>query len=100
MSRCSGLMAGIGAITIAQDEIERFVQKMGERSRETAEDSRKPVVEVKAKGKQGVKKVSQKLDRQMDNALTRLNIPTKSDVDTLNVKIADLSKKLDELDLE
>jgi polyhydroxyalkanoate synthesis regulator phasin len=38
-----------------------------------------------------------KLDQQVERVVDRLNIPTKSDVDALSSRIADLSRKIDEL---
>lgn len=37
------------------------------------------------------------LDERIEGILTRLNVPTKSDIDTLSKKISDLSAKVDAL---
>ena len=37
------------------------------------------------------------MDRRIEGLLTRMNIPTKSEIETLSEKISVLSRKVDEL---
>ena len=92
------LLASIGAVALAADEIEDFVNKLVERGEIAEKDGRKLVKDVFERRKEmEMRPIEQKLDRQMDRFLTRLNIPTKDDVESLSARIADLSKKIDEL---
>jgi poly(hydroxyalkanoate) granule-associated protein len=92
------LLASIGAVALAADEIEDFVNKLVERGEIAEKDGRKLVKDVLERRKEmEMRPIVQKLDRQMDRFLTRLNIPTRDDVESLNARIADLSKKIDEL---
>lgn len=92
------LLASIGAVALAADEIEDFVNKLVERGEIAEKDGRKLVKDVLERRKEmEMRPIEQKLDRQMDRFLTRLNIPTRDDVESLSARIADLSKKLDEL---
>jgi poly(hydroxyalkanoate) granule-associated protein len=92
------LLASIGAVALAADEIEDFVNKLVERGEIAQKDGRKLVKDVLERRKEmEMRPIEQKLDRQMDRFLTRLNIPTKDDVESLSARIADLSKKIDEL---
>lgn len=90
------LLASIGAVALAADEIEDFVNKLVERGEIAEKDGRKLVKDVLERRKE-MSPIEQKLDRQMDRFLTRLNIPTRDDVESLSARIADLSKKIDEL---
>ena len=92
------LLASIGAVALAADEIEDFVNKLVERGEIAEKDGRKLVKDVLERRKEmEMRPIEQKLDRQMDRFLTRLNIPTRDDVKSLSARIADLSKKIDEL---
>lgn len=92
------LLASIGAVALAADEIEDFVNKLVERGEIAEKDGRKLVKDVLERRKEmEMRPIEQKLDRQMDRFLTRLNIPTRDDVESLSARIADLSKKIDEL---
>jgi len=92
------LLASIGAAALAADEIEDFVNKLVERGEIAEKDGRKLVKDVLERRKEmKMRPIEQKLDRQMDRFLSRLNIPTKDDVESLSARIADLSKKIDEL---
>ena len=92
------LLASIGAVALAADEIEDFVNKLVERGEIAERDGCKLVKDVLERRKEmEMRPIEQKLDRQMDRFLTRLNIPTRDDVESLSARIADLSKKIDEL---
>ena len=90
------LLASIGAVALAADEIEDFVNKLVERGEIAEKDGRKLVKDVLERRKE-MSPIEQKLDQQMDRFLTRLNIPTRDDVESLSARIADLTQKIDEL---
>ena len=95
------LLAGVGAVALAQEEIESFVNKLVERGEIAEKDGKKLVREVMEKRKKETEKATEKagdeLDKRMEDFLTRMNVPTKSDVEALSAKITALTKKVDEL---
>ena len=95
------LLAGVGAVVLAQEEIESFVNKLVERGEIAEKDGKKLVREVMEKRKKETEKATEKagdeLDKRMEDLLTRMNVPTKSDVEALSTKITALTKKVDEL---
>ncbi len=102
------LLAGVGAMALTKDELEDFVGKLVERGEIAQEDGRKLVKDVWSRRRTDTDKVSEQVGEQMEKAeavlderiegiLTRLNVPTKSDIDTLSRKISDLSAKVDAL---
>ncbi len=91
------LLAGIGAVSLAQSEVEDFVHKLVERGEIKEKDGRKLIDELREKQRKQTKKAEKELDKRLDDILARLNIPTRSDIDELNNKIAQLTKKIDEL---
>jgi poly(hydroxyalkanoate) granule-associated protein len=91
------LLAGIGAVALAQEEIEDFVNKLVERGEIAEKDGRKLVNEVMDKRKRGAEKAEDVLARRVQEILARMNVPTKADIEVLGNKIAALNAKVDEL---
>lgn len=106
------LLAGVGAVALSKDELEDFVAKLVERGEIAEQDGRKLVKEIwdrrrsdteqkagelqeTAEGR--VERVEAAVDEQIERILTRLNVPTKSDIDALSEKIGVLSQKVDSL---
>ena len=95
------LMAGIGAVALTQEQIEDFVSKLVERGEIADGDARKLLIDVLDRRKKilqgGTKKAEVEYERRVEGLLSRMNIPTKSEIDLLSEKIALLSDKVDEL---
>jgi polyhydroxyalkanoate synthesis regulator phasin len=91
------LLASIGAVALAQEEIEEFVNKLVERGEIAEKDGRKMVHEVMERRKKEAVKAEDQLSSRVEEILARMNAPTKADIDALGGKITDLSQKVDEL---
>jgi poly(hydroxyalkanoate) granule-associated protein len=91
------LLAGVGAVALAQDEIEAFIKKLVERGELAEQDGKKLAREVLEKRKKGTQKAEAQVDKRFEDLLGRLNVPTKGDIEALSAKIGALSKKVDEL---
>ncbi len=95
------LLAGVGAVTLAQDEAEKFVYKLIEKGEIAEQDGRSLLKDMAESRKQRVqdsgKRVSDELEKRMESMLNRMNIPTKSDIEQLSNKVAELTKKIDTL---
>jgi poly(hydroxyalkanoate) granule-associated protein len=91
------LLAGIGAVALAQDEIEDFVNRLVERGEIAEKDGRKLVREVMDRRKKETDKAEDVVSKRVEEILDRMNVPTKADIEALGDKIALLSKKVDEL---
>lgn len=95
------LMAGIGAVALTQEQIEDFVNKLVERGEIADGDARKLVSDVIDRRKRmvqdGTRRAEEGMDKRIEGLLSRMNIPSKSEIDSLSQKIADLSRKVDEL---
>ena len=95
------LMAGLGAITLAQDEVEGFVKKLVDRGEIAEKDGRKLIDELldnrKKRAEESSKRVEAEIENRMDSLLSRMNVPSKKDIDSLSEKVTELTKKVDEL---
>jgi poly(hydroxyalkanoate) granule-associated protein len=91
------LLASIGAVVLAQEEIEDFVNKLVERGEIAEKDGRKVMVDVMDRRKKDAQKAEDQMTKRVEDVLGRMNVPTKTDIDALGEKVAALSKKMDEL---
>jgi poly(hydroxyalkanoate) granule-associated protein len=91
------LLASIGAVAIAQEEIEEFVNHLVERGELAERDGRRLVNDVIERRKNQVKEVEDDLEERIEDILVRLHVPTKTDIASLSDKIVALTKKVDTL---
>jgi poly(hydroxyalkanoate) granule-associated protein len=95
---------GLGAVMMVQDEVVNLTDKMIEQGETTESKSRERVNEFvderKKESKDLTKRLEKNWDKQMENLLHRMNIPTRAEINSLNTKITRLTKKVDELKKE
>ena len=91
------LLAGIGAMALAQDEIEEFVDRLVERGEIAEKDGRKLVHEIMEKRMKDADLTEETIAKRVESVLDRMNVPTKSDIQSLAEKIAILTKKVEDL---
>jgi poly(hydroxyalkanoate) granule-associated protein len=91
------LLASIGAVALGKEEIEDFVDKLVERGEIAEKDGRKLVKEVMERRKKDAEKAEDEITKRVESVMERMNVPYKADIDALSEKIAELSKKIDEM---
>jgi len=91
------LMAGIGAVALAQDEIDEFVNKLVERGEIAEKDGRTLINDLRQQRRQKAKKAEADLEKRIESMLDRVNLPNKQDLETLSEKIAILAEKVEAL---
>lgn len=113
------LMAGVGVVVLTKDEVEDFVGKLIERGQIAEQDGRRLVSEVLHRRRDQAEEVAEKvedvaekvqvetekqvsraesmLDQRIESILSRLNVPSKTDIDLLSEKISLLAEKVDAL---
>ena len=94
------VLASMGAVALAQEELEQFIAKLVERGEIAEKEGKKLVHEAMDKRKKETKKAEGELDKRMEELLARMSVPSKSDIDALSAKITALTKKVDELKKE
>jgi polyhydroxyalkanoate synthesis regulator phasin len=90
------LLAAIGAMAIAQDEAEDFVNHLVERGEIAEKDGKRLVSEIIEKRKINKHDFEAASSKHIHETLERLNIPTKNDIDELSEKVAVLTRKVEE----
>lgn len=91
------MLAGIGAIAIKHDEVEEFIDKLVERGEIAKKDAEELRNEMKERRKKYFHGEESHLHNRMQDFLSRLEVPTKDDMNQLNKKLSDLEKKIDKL---
>jgi polyhydroxyalkanoate synthesis regulator phasin len=91
------VLAAIGAVALASDEIENFVNKLVERGEIAEKDARKLLKEVTERTEKQIKPAEKEVEKRVESLLDQLSIPTKADIDALSDKVAELSAKVEAL---
>ena len=91
------LLASVGAMALAQDEIEDLVNKLVERGQIAEKEGKGLVRDTRERRRKHLDKAEKDLDGRIEELLHRMNVPTKNDLDVLGAKIAELTEKVEEL---
>ena len=101
------VLAALGVVGMATDELESFVDKLVERGEIAEKDGRKLIDEIREKSEERVKEsrtrvmkmvgIQTKEEEDVEEVLHRMDIPSKSDIKELSAKIAALTRKVEEL---
>ncbi|MBI4614785.1 MAG: phasin family protein [Planctomycetes bacterium] len=93
------LMAGVGAVVLAQEEIEEFVNKLVDKGEIGYKDARKLVEETfqsrRDQAKKGIDKLEKTIDERIEKILDRMNVATKKDVEAVQASLQRLAGQLD-----
>lgn len=97
------LLAAVGAVALAQDEVEAFVERLVSRGEIAEKDGKVLVKEVLQKRKEQIQKGLQKgaktfetgLDDRIERFFNKLHLASKRDVATLTDRIEELNSKLE-----
>jgi poly(hydroxyalkanoate) granule-associated protein len=95
------LLASIGVVALTQEEVEKVINKLIERGEIAEKDGRKLIKDLMEKRRKKATEIhgetEDEFQKRMEDVLARMNIASKSDIDSLNRKLTTLSKKLDDL---
>ena len=91
------LLASVGVVALTIEEIGDLVDKLVERGEIAEQEGKKLILEIKEKRKKKTGEAEEVASTRVREALDKMDIPTKSDIDDLSKKITTLSKKVDDL---
>ncbi len=91
------VLAAIGAVALASDEVENFINRLVERGEIAEKDGRKLLKEVTERTQKQMKPAEKQVEKRLETMLDNLNIPTKTDIEALSEKVAELSQKVEAL---
>lgn len=91
------LLAAIGAVAYAQDEVEDFVNRLVERGEIAEKEGRQLVKEMLEKRGEKRSNIEAEVNKRLLETMERLNVPTKKDIEDLSARIAALTRKVEEM---
>lgn len=94
------VLASVGAVGVAQDELNALIKRMVERGELTEKDARKLVSDVQKEVNKRRKSGQTKAEKEMEGMMEKLNVPSKADIEDLTAQVAALSKRIEELKSE
>ncbi len=94
------VLASVGALGLAQDELENFMNRLVKRGEIAEKDARKLLKEATERRRRSARGFDRQAEKQLDKLMDRMNIPAKKDLETLSAKISELSEKVEDLKKE
>jgi polyhydroxyalkanoate synthesis regulator phasin len=91
------MLAGIGFMSIMHEKLEKHIDKLAERGETVEKDRESMIKEMQSRREKFIKDRKGYTQKRVTEALEHLDIPSKSDLDTINTKLSSLEKKIDEL---
>lgn len=98
------ILAGVGAVAMTHDEVERMINRLVERGEIARKDGEKILSEVgewfrnpPQSVQHHVANLGERIESGIEQLLNNLNIPTRRDIDELSNRIARLAERIEEL---
>jgi poly(hydroxyalkanoate) granule-associated protein len=95
------MLAGLGAVTLAQEELTGLFNNLVERGTVTEEKTRdmvnKQFEDRQKDARKAAKRVEKEVEKRLENVLHRMNIPSKNDIEKLSRKVSTLNNKVSDL---
>jgi polyhydroxyalkanoate synthesis regulator phasin len=91
------VLATVGAVGIAQDEIDAYLKRLVERGELSEKQARKMLDEVSERSNKVGKHAGLNMEHQIEKVLHRANVPTRHDIEALSAKITTLTHKVEEM---
>lgn len=89
------LLAAVGAVFLAQEEMEDFVNRLVQRGEIAEKDARRLLSDVRERRQRQLE--GELDDGRVEQVLHRLNLPSKTEIDALSRQIDELSRRVEEL---
>jgi polyhydroxyalkanoate synthesis regulator phasin len=93
-------LASIGAVATALDEAEAYYDRFVERGRRLQDEWRTRAGDMQVPATGARYRLRDAMRTAMDAFLDTMNVPNKGDVDTINVKLNILTRKIDDLQVQ
>lgn len=88
-------LAGIGALDLAREKAEEMMGRLAERGEKVREERRAYWEKKLSRRQARLNKMQANMQKRMGRLMNLLNVPTRSDIEGLNEKVEELSRKID-----
>jgi len=90
------LLAGLGAVAITKEGLEKVTQKLVEEGKISAEEAQEFTEEVMKEGEKRGKEFQEKVAQTVKSVIEKLNLVPHSDFEELKARVEELEKRLKE----
>jgi polyhydroxyalkanoate synthesis regulator phasin len=90
-------LAGLGALSAAQEEGSKVFDRLVERGRDVESRGKDQAGKARDKAESAWSNVGEKIDEKLTAALNRLGVPTRDEIRNLTQKIEELHAKVEQL---
>ncbi len=91
------VLASVGAFSMAEEGIEKFVKDLVDRGEASEKDGRKIVTDFRKRTARNRKDFEKRIDERIEKGLKAFRLPSKKNVDALSRKIDKLQRRVDSL---
>ena len=91
------MLATVGAVGLAQDEIDAYVNRLVERGELSEKQARKLMHETSEKREKASRHAEQDFEHRMEKVLHRANVPSRRDIEALSAKVTTLTHRVEQL---
>ena len=91
------VLASVGAFSMAEEGIEKFVKDLVDRGEASEKDGRKIVTDFRKRTARNRKDFEKRIDERIEKGLKAFRLPSKKNVDALSRKITKLEKRVEKL---
>jgi polyhydroxyalkanoate synthesis regulator phasin len=88
------MLAGLGALHVTKEQLEKWVEELVEKGKVTRDEAPKMMKDLLSKADENRKALETRINSGIENALTKVNLATKKDVDALNAKLDLILKEM------
>lgn len=87
-----GYLMGLGAVTLTREKAEQIVDDLIKKGEVARENRPQFIQDLMKKAEEHEKELTAKIEKEVNKAISRLNIATKEDIERLEKKIEQLKK--------
>ncbi|NIA19648.1 MAG: hypothetical protein GWP07_04360 [Xanthomonadaceae bacterium] len=91
------LLLGIGALSLTEERLEQIISDMVKKGEISRQEGRNLVQEMLEKINLEKDNISEKIKKEFDSLMNKVDVPKQSELNELKQKIAELEAKLDQL---
>jgi polyhydroxyalkanoate synthesis regulator phasin len=91
------LLLGIGALSLTEERLEQIISGMVKKGEISRQEGRDLVQEMLKKISQEKDNLSEKIKKEFDSLMDKVDVPKQSEITELEQRIAELEAKLDQL---
>ncbi len=88
------MLAGLGALHVTKEQLEKWVDDLVEKGKVTRDEAPKVIKELFSKAEENRRALEARINSGIENAVTKVNLATRKDVDALNAKLDLILKEM------